>query len=70
MKIFPENFLWGAAASAPQTEGAALTNGKTESTWDFWYAEDPRRFFNRVGPEHTSNVYQQYKENGQLMADM
>lgn len=70
MKIFPENFLWGAAASAPQTEGAALTNGKTESTWDFWYAEDPRRFFNRVGPEHTSNVYQQYKEDGQLMADM
>ncbi len=29
MDTFPQNFLWGAAASAPQTEGAALVDGKS-----------------------------------------
>lgn len=29
---FPKNFLWGAAASAPQTEGAAAVDGKSPST--------------------------------------
>ena len=34
MLKFPEGFLWGAAASAPQTEGAAAIDGKSPSTWD------------------------------------
>ena len=37
MDTFPQNFLWGAAASAPQTEGAALVDGKSPSTWDKWF---------------------------------
>lgn len=28
---FPENFLWGAASSGPQSEGAANIDGKGES---------------------------------------
>lgn len=70
MRKFPENFFWGAAASAPQTEGAALIDGKSPSTWDFWYKKEPERFFNQVGPQDTSNVYYQYKEDVQLMQDM
>lgn len=44
MDTFPQNFLWGAAASAPQTEGAALVDGKSPSTWDKWFEIEPELF--------------------------
>ncbi len=31
---FPEGFLWGAATAAFQIEGAAWTDGRTDSIWD------------------------------------
>ncbi len=40
---FPNHFLWGAAASGPQTEGA---EGKPHrSIWDSWHAAQPERFY-------------------------
>ena len=63
MDTFPQNFLWGAAASAPQTEGAALVDGKSPSTWDKWFEIEPELFYNGTGPENTSNTYYQYKED-------
>ena len=39
---FPEGFLWGAAASGPQTEG--ISNKPHRSIWDSWFAEQPERF--------------------------
>ena len=69
-KIFPESFLWGAAASAPQTEGAALIDGKSPSTWDKWYELEPQQFFNQIGPKDTSNTYYLYKEDVRLMKEM
>lgn len=48
-KSFPKGFLWGAAASAPQTEGGANLGGKSPSTWDVWFEKEPERFFNQVG---------------------
>ena len=70
MKKFPDGFLWGAAASAPQTEGAANIDGKSPSTWDKWFELNPEKFNEGQGPQTTSNVYYQYKEDIALMKDM
>ncbi|MCD5001897.1 glycoside hydrolase family 1 protein [Enterococcus saccharolyticus] len=70
MITFPKDFLWGAATSAPQTEGAALLDGKSPSTWDKWFEMEPELFFDGVGPNDTSNVYVQYKEDVALMKKM
>lgn len=70
MKKFPDGFLWGAAASAPQTEGAANIDGKSPSTWDKWFELNPEKFNEGQGPQTTSNVYYQYKEDITLMKDM
>lgn len=69
-KIFPKGFLWGAAASAPQTEGHSLLNGKSPSTWDKWFELEPERFYNNQGPENTSNTYELYKEDALRMKEL
>lgn len=67
MKQFPNHFLWGSAASAPQTEGHALLNGKSPSTWDKWFELNPEKFNQGQGPEDTSNVYDMYEEDIERM---
>ncbi|OTP22783.1 glycoside hydrolase family 1 protein [Enterococcus thailandicus] len=64
---FPENFWWGSAASGPQTEGRVANDGKGDNIFDYWYAQEPEKFFNEVGPGKTSQVYTKYKEDVQLM---
>lgn len=63
MYQFPKDFLWGAATSAPQSEGAALLDGKSPSTWDKWFEMEPELFYEGVGPKDTSNTYYCYKED-------
>lgn len=67
---FPKGFLWGAASSATQSEGAASVDGKAENIWDYWYKQSPELFFNSVGPTDTSNVYYQYNEDIALMKQL
>lgn len=62
---FPANFDWGSASSGPQTEGS--TGKKSQSIWDYWYKQEPHRFYNGVGPDTTSNTYYQYEEDIALM---
>lgn len=64
---FPAGFWWGSAASGPQTEGTVAGDGKGDSIWDHWYKQNPELFFNQVGPEDTSYVYNRYKEDIALM---
>lgn len=64
---FPENFLWGASSSGPQSEGAAKLGGKGESIWDYWYSINPELFFENVGPNDTSTFYANYKDDIKLM---
>jgi 6-phospho-beta-glucosidase len=66
---FPDSFWWGSAASGPQTEGAALIDGRKPSIWDYWYSIEPTSFHNGVGPEHTSGFYHRFKEDIQLMKE-
>ena len=42
MKRFPDNFVWGAATSAFQIEGAVREDGRGESIWDRFAAEPGR----------------------------
>ncbi|MGL5956261.1 MAG: glycoside hydrolase family 1 protein [Brevinema sp.] len=60
---FPKNFLWGVATSGPQTEGSPTVGGREPSVWDEYYKLMPNRFFNQVGPEVTSDVYKQFRED-------
>lgn len=61
--LFPDHFMWGAAASATQTEGAADEDGKAKNIWDYWYEIEPERFYENVGPQETSGFYHNYKED-------
>lgn len=63
---FPNDFLFGSATSACQSEGGQV-DGKSESIWDYWYEKDPYKFHDRIGPENTSNFYFDYKENVELL---
>lgn len=67
---FPSDFLWGAAASAPQTEGMFEGDGKSKTTWDYWFEIEPDKFDQEVGPTLTSDVYHHYAQDIQLMSDM
>lgn len=62
---FPKHFWWGSAASATQTEGTQSIDDQTN--WDYWYQQEPNRFFDQVGPDVTSNFYYTYKDDIQLM---
>lgn len=66
---FPKDFWWGSASSGPQAEGTVEGDGKGKNIWDHWYEQNPERFFNGVGPEKTSRVYTNFKEDVQLMKE-
>ena len=34
--VFPDGFLWGAATSAYQIEGAVTADGRGPCLWDIW----------------------------------
>jgi len=64
---FPKDFWWGSSASGPQTEGRIKGDGKGENIWDHWYELESDKFFDQVGPDKTSQVYEKYQEDIQLM---
>lgn len=69
-KQFPEGFFWGAATSAPQSEGAQYEGGRTPSTWDVWFEKEPEQFHQAVGPKNTTRVYENYETDAKLMSDI
>ncbi len=65
---FPEGFLWGAAASGPQTEGY---NGKPhDSIMDHWYRAAPQDFFDEVGPDAANDFVHRYRQDLARMKEL
>lgn len=64
LKEFPKNFLWGAATSAYQTEGAWNEDGKGRSVQDLHEPEHIADF--KIASDH----YHHWKEDVLLMAEM
>ncbi len=67
---FPEGFWWGSATSATQIEGASDEGGKGKNIWDYWYQMEPNRFYENIGPESTSDFYNLYNDDIQLMKEI
>jgi beta-glucosidase len=66
MTEFPAGFLWGAATSAYQVEGASLADGAGPSNW-YRFSHEPGR--TKLG--HTGDIacdhYHRYREDVRLM---
>lgn len=70
MEKFPEHFLWGAASSGPQLEGASDMYGKAPTVWDHWFQVEPERFYQQLGPQKVSDFYTNYRTDILTMRDV
>ena len=66
---FPQDFLWGAATSAYQIEGAWNEDGKGESIWDR-YTHRPGNIRNGDTGDVAANHYHRMPEDVALMKEM
>jgi len=63
---FPDSFVWGAATSAYQIEGAWNEDGKGPSIWDT-FAHTPGRIWNGDTGDVACDHYHRYREDVALM---
>jgi hypothetical protein len=66
---FPEGFIWGAATSSYQIDGAWNENGKGESVWDA-LCHIKKLIHNGDTGDIACDHYHRYKEDVQLMKEM
>ena len=66
---FPKDFLWGAATSAYQIEGAALEDGAGPSIWDR-FAHTPDTIANGDDGDIACDHYHRYADDVALMAQL
>lgn len=69
IKSFPEGFLWGAATSAYQCEGAAKEDGKKDNQQDI-INQEIHDEYGYADASVASDHYHHYKEDVALMAEM
>ncbi len=69
MKNFPTEFVWGAATSSYQIEGAWLEGGKGLSIWDA-FCHIPGKIKNNDTGDFACDHYYRFGEDVKLMADM
>lgn len=66
---FPPNFLWGAATSAYQIEGAVAEDGRKPSVWDVFSAT-PGRTLNGDTGAIAADHYHRFASDVKWMADL
>lgn len=60
LKLFPKDFLWGAASAAYQVEGAWNEDGKGLSIWDT-FVRIPSKTFKGTTGDVAVDHYHRYK---------
>ena len=66
---FPASFVWGAATSAAQIEGAAATDGRGPSIWDV-FCQTPGRVIHHDDPQDACEFYQRWRDDIRLMREI
>ncbi|GHG57837.1 beta-glucosidase [Flavimobilis marinus] len=66
---FPDGFLWAAATSSYQVEGAAHEDGRTDSVWDA-FTRVPGAVLSGHDGEVACDQYHRYVEDADLMRSM
>ena len=66
---FPAGFLWGAATSAYQIEGAPLADGAGPSIWHE-FAHTPGRVHANETGDVACDHYRRYREDVELMREL
>ena len=66
---FPDQFIWGAATSAYQIEGAHLKDGKGPSIWDS-FCEIPGKIANNENGNIACDHYHTFREDVKLMKQL
>jgi len=64
---FPTDFVWGAASSSYQIEGATNIDGKGLSIWDI-FCQSPGKIAENFSGEIACDHYHRFEEDIQLMA--
>ena len=69
MKRFPKGFVWGAATSAYQIEGAVSEDGRGESIWDR-FAATPGKIADGSDGSVACEHYHRYRDDVKLLGWM
>jgi len=67
--VFPGDFIWGAAASAYQIEGAACEDGRGPSIWDI-FCRKPGAVRQGESGDRACDHYRRYEEDVALMREL
>ena len=68
-RSFPRDFLWGAATSAYQVEGAIDEDGRLPSIWDV-FAHQPGRVIDGETGDHACDHFHRFREDIALAAEL
>ncbi|VEU45281.1 unnamed protein product [Pseudo-nitzschia multistriata] len=69
LQVFPEDFVWGAATSSYQIEGATHEGGRGVTIWDT-YCEEEGNIFDGSSGDVACDHYHRVEEDVRMMKDL